>query len=414
MKVAIMATSNEDRFKSRKTKYLHEVIDKPLIAYSIEQAKSFSPEIVVVGRENNELKTVVEGLGAQFVEEGAAAGFFAAFGDQPVLIFEADDIWMLQRPYPPSSHDEINRLVRLHKMSGVPTYIRDDHHSGTFYLPLGSGRGENIPMPWDSAPFVAAAKHFAPLPQVLKAHPNAEPYHLPHYYPQRVFSLWDISHVVGNISGANIANLAAEGVVFQSMHSVTIGADVTIEADAVIYSNVEITGKTHIGSGTIIRSGTRIHNMTIGAGCEIEQSVLLDSTIGDGTSVGPFAYIRPGSRIGSNCRIGDFVEVKNSTIGDSSKASHLGYIGDSIIGSNVNFGCGSITVNYDGANKSATVIEDGVFVGSNSNLVAPVRLGENSFVAAGSTVTRDVPPGDLAVGRSRQENKSGWKRPFKK
>ena len=140
----------------------------------------------------------------------------------------------------------------------------------------------------------------------------------------------------------------------------------------------------------------------------VKSSTIIDSQIGNGTTVGPYAYLRPGSRIGNNCKIGDFVEFKNASFGDGSKASHLSYIGDADVGSNVNIGCGVVFVNYDGKNKFRTVVKDNSFVGSNSNLVAPVTIEENSFIAAGSTITEDVPKDSLAIARGRQVNKADW------
>ena len=417
MKVAIMAISCEDSFNSHQTKYLHKIIDKPMIAYSIERAANFSSDIVVVANANDKLKSAAEGLGAKFVEVAAANEFFSAFGDEPVLVIQGDDsAFYTDQPNlspPPGPREMINQLLLLHKSSDSPaTYIKLDEYTQSVSFNFMLTPSQINLEPRYSVPYVVAARHFAPLEEVLKSHPSAEPFVVNYYFQSRVLTRLDFAAAISAVNSSSVVRLAKAGATI--MYSSIIGADVTAEQDVIIYPNVEITGKTHIGNGTVIRSGSRLHNMTIGSGCEIEQSVLTDSTIGDNTCVGPFAYIRPGSRIGSNCRIGDFVEIKNSTIGDNSKASHLGYIGDSVVGSNVNFGCGSITVNYDGANKSATVIEDGAFIGSNSNLVAPVRLGKNSFVAAGSTITRDVPSGELAIGRQRQENKQGWNRPSKK
>jgi bifunctional UDP-N-acetylglucosamine pyrophosphorylase/glucosamine-1-phosphate N-acetyltransferase len=134
----------------------------------------------------------------------------------------------------------------------------------------------------------------------------------------------------------------------------------------------------------------------------------LESTIGNNVKVGPFAYIRPDCRIGNNIRIGDFVELKKAVIGDGTKVSHLTYVGDAEVGRNVNFGCGTVTANFDGVNKHLTVIEDGAFIGCNTNLIAPVRVGKNATTAAGTTVTQDVPEGSLAIGRVRQTNKPDW------
>jgi bifunctional UDP-N-acetylglucosamine pyrophosphorylase/glucosamine-1-phosphate N-acetyltransferase len=137
--------------------------------------------------------------------------------------------------------------------------------------------------------------------------------------------------------------------------------------------------------------------------------VLSGASVGSNTEIGPFAYLRPGAVIGDNCRVGDFVEVKNSIIGNRTKVAHLGYIGDSDIGENVNWGCGAITANYDGKNKSRTTVMDNVFIGCNSNLIAPVTIGEGAFIAAGSTITDEVPPASLAVARQRQVVKTSWK-----
>ena len=413
MKVAIMATANEDHFKSRRTKYLAQIIDKPLIAYAVEQAKKFSPDIVAVAKPNEELRQIVEALGAQFVEEAAAVEFFAALNDEPVLVLQGDDISLLDSHLSGdetfSASEVVARMLRLHKASDAPATYISLSDAGFFHFTLKPDQVD--PDPRHSVPYIVEARHFAPLAQVLQSHPDAEPYPVAYYTQVRVLANIDISRAISTVTEAGYFRLSQAGA--NVFSSAIIGSDVTAEPDVVIYPNVEITGKTHIGAGTVIRSGSRLHNMTVGANCEIEQSVLLDSTIGNDTTIGPFAFVRPGSNIGSHCRIGDFVEVKNSTIGDNSKASHLGYIGDSLIGKNVNFGCGCITVNYDGANKNTTVIEDGAFVGSNCNLVAPVRIGEGSFVAAGSTITHNVPPGEFAVARQRQQNKPGWKRPVK-
>lgn len=187
-----------------------------------------------------------------------------------------------------------------------------------------------------------------------------------------------------------------------------IDKSVIIEKDCIIYPNCHIKGNTLIRSNTEIRENAVIENSVIGECVSIKSSTIIDSQIGNGTTVGPYAYLRPGSRIGNNCKIGDFVEFKNASFGDGSKASHLSYIGDADVGSNVNIGCGVVFVNYDGKNKFRTVVKDNSFVGSNSNLVAPVTIEENSFIAAGSTITEDVPKDSLAIARGRQVNKADW------
>ena len=187
-----------------------------------------------------------------------------------------------------------------------------------------------------------------------------------------------------------------------------ISAEAQIGADTIIQPNVTIEGNTVIGEDCIITSNSHISNSIIGSRTEIRSSHVYDSKVGEDTAVGPFAHLRPETELGNEVKIGNFVEVKKSTVGNSSKVSHLSYIGDAIIGTNVNVGCGSITVNYDGKDKHLTTIEDDSFIGCNSNLVAPVTVGKGSFVAAGSTISKDVPADSLAIARARQENKEGY------
>lgn len=198
------------------------------------------------------------------------------------------------------------------------------------------------------------------------------------------------------------------GVTIINPASTYISADAIIGSDTVILPGVIIEGKTVIGDDCKIGPNSHIVNSQIGHATTIHSSVVLNSQVGNETAVGPFAHLRPDSSLGNHVKIGNFVEVKKSTLGDETKVSHLSYIGDAEIGSNVNIGCGSITVNYDGKNKYKTIIEDDVFVGCNSNLVAPVKLGKGSFIAAGSTITKEVPDDSLAIARARQENKQGY------
>ncbi|MDO4482370.1 MAG: bifunctional UDP-N-acetylglucosamine diphosphorylase/glucosamine-1-phosphate N-acetyltransferase GlmU [Bacillota bacterium] len=199
-----------------------------------------------------------------------------------------------------------------------------------------------------------------------------------------------------------------EGVSMINPEAVYIDTEAVIGRDTVLYPGVIITGRSVIGEGCIIGQNSRIENSVIGRETEIQSSTIIDSKVGDKTSVGPYAYLRPGSNVGSKVKIGDFVEVKNASIGDGSKASHLSYIGDADVGRDVNIGCGVVFVNYDGVNKFRTTVEDEAFIGSNSNLVAPVHVEKNGYVAAGSTITRNVPMGALVVGRPKDRVIPGW------
>ncbi|WP_223069034.1 bifunctional UDP-N-acetylglucosamine diphosphorylase/glucosamine-1-phosphate N-acetyltransferase GlmU [Paenibacillus caui] len=187
-----------------------------------------------------------------------------------------------------------------------------------------------------------------------------------------------------------------------------IGADVEIGADTVIYPGSILSGRTKIGEDCKIGPQTEIDNSIIHDGAAVKHSVLSQAEVGSGTTVGPFAYLRPGAVLGEDVKVGDFVEIKNATLGNGSKVSHLSYIGDAKVGKNVNIGCGAITVNYDGYNKSITEIEDDAFIGSNVNLIAPVKVGKGAYVVAGSTITQSVSDNDLAIARQRQENKAGY------
>jgi len=187
-----------------------------------------------------------------------------------------------------------------------------------------------------------------------------------------------------------------------------VGARAIVGQDTVLYPGVILEGETEIGKDCVIGANCRLVDAKIGNKVSIQSSTILESRVDDYTNVGPYAYIRPGSQIGKHCKVGDFVEVKNSTMGDGAKASHLTYIGDGDVGENVNLGCGTVFVNYDGKNKYRTIVEKNAFVGCNTNLIAPVTVKEGAYIAAGSTITDDVPEDSLAIARARQVNKVGY------
>ena len=201
---------------------------------------------------------------------------------------------------------------------------------------------------------------------------------------------------------------ANQGVIFMDIRRAYIEEGTRIGEGTFIYPDVILEGNVSIGRDCRIGPSTRIADSNIGDRTEVQNSVVLESSIGNDTKVGPFAYIRPGSSIGSKCKVGDFVEVKNSSMGDGTKAAHLTYIGDSDVGRDVNLGCGVVFVNYDGTNKHRSVVEDGAFIGCNTNLVSPVTVEKCAYIAAGSTVTRKVPADSLLIARAREEIKEGW------
>jgi len=203
--------------------------------------------------------------------------------------------------------------------------------------------------------------------------------------------------------------LQTAGVTILDPSRIWIEPQVRIGRDSVIYPDVIIEGQTVLGQDCVVRSGSRVADCKVGNSVEIkDHSVLTSSRVGNDAEIGPFAHLRPGSTLGPETRVGNFVELKKTTLGRGSKASHLAYLGDAHIGSGCNIGAGTITCNYDGTHKHPTVLDSGVFIGSDAQLVAPVRVRKNAYVAAGTTVTDDVPAGALAIGRARQKNLKGW------
>ncbi len=214
-----------------------------------------------------------------------------------------------------------------------------------------------------------------------------------------------------------IEKLINSGVEIPCYDGVIIEETVQISASTLILPCTIILGDTKIGRGCVIGPNSYICDTSVGDGTKLNNTQSFQSIIGSGVTSGPFVHIRPNTNIKDNVHIGNFVEVKNSNVDCGSKLPHLLYVGDSDVGKDVNFGCGCVTVNYDGRNKSRTVVKDGAFIGCNTNLVAPVTVGENAFTAAGSTITEDVPDNSLALARSRQTVKQGWvdiKKPYKR
>lgn len=206
----------------------------------------------------------------------------------------------------------------------------------------------------------------------------------------------------------SVRRLCGDGVRFIDKEQVYIGPQVTVGAGTVLLPGTILRGRTVIGAGCEIGPNAMIRDCVIGDRVAVNASQLNESTVDDDTTVGPFAYVRPNTHVGKGVKVGDFVELKNSTIGDGTKISHLTYVGDTDAGAHINFGCGTVTVNYDGAKKFRTVIGDHAFIGCNTNLVAPVTVGDGAYTAAGSTITEDVPPDSLAIARDRQTVKKNW------
>jgi bifunctional UDP-N-acetylglucosamine pyrophosphorylase/glucosamine-1-phosphate N-acetyltransferase len=239
--------------------------------------------------------------------------------------------------------------------------------------------------------------------------------------PVQALTLEDASELRGVNTRAELAEMSAmlrdarnraamdAGVTIVDAATTWLGPEVEIGRDTIVYPNVTLEGRTRIGVRCEIRGGVRIADSTIADDVVVLDSCLIrQSTVASGATLGPFAQLRPESRVEAGAHVGNFVELKKTTLGPGSKANHLAYLGDATIGARVNIGAGVITCNYDGEKKHPTIIEDGAFIGTDSQLVAPVRVGADAYIAAGSSITRDVPPGALGIARSRQENKPGW------
>ena len=219
---------------------------------------------------------------------------------------------------------------------------------------------------------------------------------------------WQLAQVERLMRQRILKRLALSGVTVHNPETILVEADVVVGEDTELHAGVTLRGNTVIGSGCVIGPWSQVNDSVVGDGCTVLMSHLNKATMDAGSRCGPFAHLRPGSRLGSGAKVGNFVEVKNATLGANSAASHLTYLGDATIGPDANIGAGTITCNYDGFAKHRTEIGAGAFVGSNSTLVAPVTIGEGAFVAAGSTITSDVPAEALGIGRTRQENKESW------
>lgn len=223
-----------------------------------------------------------------------------------------------------------------------------------------------------------------------------------------VFSLETVAELELALRDRIVKGHIQNGVRVLDPSAVYIDPRVSIGRGTVVLPGSILRGETVIGRGCVVGPNAMVRDCAVGDETEINASQVNESVIGSRTHVGPFAYIRPGCTIGDDIKVGDFVEIKNSTVGDGTKISHLTYVGDSDVGRKVNFGCGTVTTNYDGFKKYRCTIGDNVFLGCNTNLVAPVTVGDGSYTAAGSTVTEEVPPDALAVARSRQKNIEGW------
>ena len=442
----ILAAGAGTRMKSDKPKVLHEIMGRPMVSHVISQVRNCGTEniIVVVGHGSEQVMEALAEENVKFAVQEEQLGTGHAVMQAAALIPDEDDVFVLCGDTPLVTADMLQAFSEYHNANGgvltVLTAGMDD--------PAGYGRiiraedgsllkiveqkdaseEEKQVREINSGMFCFDAGFLKEsLPQLSCDNAQKE-YYITDLVGMAVRSgkgagAWqtgDADAIMGVNNRIQLARAAkvmrkriaekhmTEGVTIIDPDRVYIEAGVEIGRDTEIWPGAVLKGSTRIGSHCVIGVDTEIEDSTIGSEVEIQRSVIRETVIGDKTTVGPFAYLRPGNRIGEDCRIGDFVEFKNSTFGDRSKASHLTYIGDGDVGSDCNIGCGVVFVNYDGKNKHRSTVGDRAFVGSNCNLVAPVTVEPDGYVAAGTTVTRNVHAGALFVGRAEDRQIEGW------
>jgi bifunctional UDP-N-acetylglucosamine pyrophosphorylase/glucosamine-1-phosphate N-acetyltransferase len=448
--VAIMAAGKGTRLKSRRPKVLHEVGGKPLLSHVIAAASLLAENediFAIVGHEAGRVREAMADTGVQFIEQKEQRGTGHAIQCARKAISEYEHILVLSGDVPLIQADTLQHLMTLHLAEGAAMTILTAEPAD----PTGYGR---IVRHTPDRPEVEAiveqkalkpeqksigeinsgiyAFKVAPLLKHLDKLTNKNA-HGEFYLTDMAAHLNAAGEKVSAIKapeamevlGANtiaelvaldariratVANrLMAAGVTIFRPETCVIDAEVEIEADTIIEPFVQLLGKTKIGADCRIRSYSVIENCTLGKDVLIRQGCVLgESTVADGARIGPFAHLRPGSEIGQDAHVGNFVETKKAKLGNGAKANHLTYLGDAEVGAGSNIGAGVITCNYDGVHKHLTRIGQNAFVGSDSTLVAPIEIGDGAYIGAGSCITEDVPPDALAVGRSRQVNIEGW------
>jgi bifunctional UDP-N-acetylglucosamine pyrophosphorylase/glucosamine-1-phosphate N-acetyltransferase len=462
--VVILAAGKGTRMKSRLPKLLHGIAGLTIIERVLRTAATLNPQTlaVVVGHGADALKAslapmtgvpttrtlgrgVVQSPPIQFVLQEQQLGTgHALLQTRPILDGKSGTLVLLSGDVPLLTAGTLAALLETHAQAGAAATVitaNPPRPYGYGRIVRVNGRITKIVEERDASDAQRAITEinsgiyafaleplFKALGSLSTANNQGE-YYLPDligvYRKQRKpIATYTVAHpdeVRGINSRTELAEvstmvrqqkneeLMAAGVTLIDPATTYIDADVVVGPDTVIHPCVFLEGSTRIGSACEIHAGARIVNSTVGDRvCVRNHTVVTDSTIEAGALLGPFAHIRPGSTVGEEAHIGNFVELKKTVMGKGAKANHLAYLGDATIGNATNVGAGTITCNYDGEKKHQTIIGKGVFVGSNSTLVAPITLADGSYIAAGSAVTTDVPAGALAIGRARQENKAGW------
>jgi bifunctional UDP-N-acetylglucosamine pyrophosphorylase / glucosamine-1-phosphate N-acetyltransferase len=450
--ILIMAAGKGTRLKSKHPKVLHEVAGKPLLAHVIAAALEVVPAkdvFVIIGHEADRVRAAVQDTGVNFVVQADQRGTGHAVMMAEDAVKHYDHVLVLSGDAPLITPETIRNIRDFHLASHAAMTIL----SAILQDPSGYGRVLRRTSRSNEVKAVVEQKTltktqekireinsgfyaFATKPlyaQIRKLgtdNPHGE------YYLTDMASLLqgagervvvtptrDPNEILGSNTRAEIValdeklrlakcrQLMAGGATILYPSTCVIDAGVQVGQDTIIEPFVQLLGNTNIGSDCRIRSYSVISDSDIGNGVTVRPGSIMDSAkIADNAIIGPYSHLRPGTDIGEGAHVGNFVETKKVKLGRGSKANHLTYLGDADIGSGVNVGAGTITCNYDGVNKHKTTIEDGVFVGSDATLVAPVKLGKGAYVGAASCITEDVPAESLAIGRARQVVKEGWAR----
>ena len=442
----ILAAGKGSRMKSKYSKVLHSILDKPILAYVVNRLESVTDTnpIVIIGHGGDDIKEYFgdnliyrvqkEQLGTgDAVKAGIDAlsdedGVFVLCGDTP--LFRESTLKEMADAYFNGGYAGVVLTAVLEDSSGYGRIILDD--AGDFLKIVeekDASIEEKLVKEINSGAYIFNRELLVSALGELKNNNAQGEYYLTDVleilrnkgYKVGTYRLDDPDEILGINNRVHLEEATTllrkrinhlhmlEGVTFEDSSSAYIGEDVKIGIDVKIGPNVRISGKCVIEDDVVIGPNSIIEDSIIGAGTNVVSSIILDSKVGKNCNIGPFAYLRPLNDLGDNIKVGDFVELKKSTVGNGTKIPHHSYIGDSIVGAGVNIGAGTITCNYDGVNKYQTIIEDGAFIGSNTNLVAPVKVGEEAYIGAGSTITSDVPSGALGLERNKLKIIENWK-----
>ncbi len=446
--VLILAAGKGTRMKSSSPKVLHQVAGAPMIDYVLATAAAVGAETrtVVIGHEADRVRKSLAGhADLRFVLQQPQLGTaHAVVQAEPLFAGVSGTLVLLSGDVPLLTADTLRALLERHhgagaaatvltaivdNPSGYGRVVRDGsevlrivEHRDASEAERGIREINSGIYAFDLEPLFPALRQVASdnaqrefyLPDLVAIYRKAgrKVAALAIERPDEILGVNTREELAGmsvRVWGARRAALMASGVTLEDPATTYVDGGVEVGPDTVIRPNVSLQGRTRIGAGATIHSGVRIVDSELADGVTVlDHCLVLGSRIAEAVVIGPFAHIRPDTVICAGARIGNFVELKKTRMGAGSKANHLAYLGDATIGERVNIGAGTITCNYDGVRKHPTVIEDEVFIGSDSQLIAPVTIGKGAYVAAGSTITKDVPPDALGIARGRQENKEGW------